>query len=63
MDSLGDIDSSVIDSNVCSGCVCTTFERKGAYMPILVACHSQVLQREDELERRRASHHINFDAL
>ncbi len=22
-----------------------------------------ILQREDELERRRASHHINFDAL
>jgi integrin alpha FG-GAP repeat containing protein 1 len=25
--------------------------------------HATRLQREDELERRRASHHINFDAL
>ena len=33
------------------------------FVRIQLAYGSAPTQREDELERRRASHHINFDAL
>ena len=67
------------NGNSCGGddltgdyCVCFASEREGKaclyyffdkfsatdFSPLLL-----VTQREDELERRRVSHHINFDAL
>lgn len=67
MDSMGDVDGRRRDDLACSNRICASFTREGEQrvcVQYLTGAYSGVvLQREDELERRRASHHINFDAL
>ena len=68
VDPLGYADSDSWDSCPCRCCTCLAFERDGEssvllHVPSCVLTIVIAAQREDELERRRASHHINFDAL
>ena len=66
------------NGNSCGGddftgdyCVCFASEREGKdcriifdkFYILIFLLFPFVTQREDELERRRVSHHINFDAL
>lgn len=64
VDTLGDADRSRVFDYSCCYCARAASEREGAFLAD-DPCHMLMFptQREDELERRRASHHINFDAL
>lgn len=67
MDPLGNGDGGRWNNRVGDHCVCASLKREGSsYFNSLPGIHVLNIftrQREDELERRRASHHINFDAL
>jgi hypothetical protein len=72
VDSMGDSDGCCCNDNAGSDCPSATSERKGELsVSVLSAFYVLLmhfdlfffLQREDEMERRRISHHINFDAL
>ena len=70
VDSMGNGNNCGGDDFTGDYCVCFASEREGKdccndfdKSSVLIFFPSLVTQREDELERRRVSHHINFDAL
>ena len=66
LDSMGNRHGYSGDDLIGDYCVCFASEREGRIASYVDGFSSLILffsQREDELERRRVSHHINFDAL
>ena len=71
VDSMGDSNNCGRDDFTGDHCICFASEREGKdccfdKFSVLIFSLSPppfITQREDELERRRVSHHINFDAL
>ncbi len=65
VDPVGDGDGRRDNVHACGYCARAASEREGMCAVIYAGLLSDSihLQREDEQERRRASHHINFDAL
>ena len=71
VDSMGNGNNCGRDDFTGDYCVCFASKREGKdccntfdkFSVLIFLSLPFVTQREDELERRRVSHHINFDAL